>query len=124
MRKFKHQRPVEQVIKQQIMMKFVSDFHMEADSDMLGLGEMSDKLTHDWGKDLQKSHDFDIPADSEPNSLTDQQLAEERYKQFEDQFMVPEPPHCPVLLTVKSGFIPGEQYQMWMKTILRMIYPV
>ena len=65
--------------------------HIATGSKTLGLGEISDKLTYDWEKDLQMSRAFEIP-DSEPNSLTDQQLAEERCKQFEDQFMVPEPP--------------------------------
>ena len=71
--------------------EIVSDFQMVMASDMLALGEMSDKLAYDWERDLQMSRAFEIP-DSEPNSLTDQQLAEERHKQFEDQFMVPEPP--------------------------------
>ena len=70
---------------------------------MLGLGKMSEKLTYDWGKDLQMSHAFEIP-DSEPNSLTDQQLAEERYKQFENQFLVPEPPSLSGIVASTASF--------------------
>ena len=69
----------------------VGDSQMVTDSEMLDLGEMSDNLAYDWGKDLKMSKAFEIPG-SEPNSLTDQQLADERNKQFEAQFMVPEPP--------------------------------
>ena len=76
---------------------------MVTDSDMSGLGKMSDKLTYDWGKDMQMSRVFEIP-DSELNSLTDQQLAEERYKQFEDQFMVPEPPSLSGIVDSTANF--------------------
>ena len=72
--------------------EIVGDSMILTESQMLGLDEVSDaKLSYDWEKDLRMSKAFEIP-DSEPNSLTDQQLAEDRHKQFEAQFLVPEPP--------------------------------
>ena len=61
------------------------------ESEILGLGKMSDNLTYDWEKDLQMSRAFAIPPNSEPNSPTDRKFADDRYEQFEAAFMVPEP---------------------------------
>ena len=60
---------------------------------VLDLSEMTENnnLTFDWEKTLQMSKAFKIPDSEDKNSLTDQQLAEERYKQFEAEFLVPEP---------------------------------
>ena len=66
---------------------------MATGGQMLDSTEMTDgdNLTYDWENTWQRTKWFEIP-DSEANSLTDQQLAEERHKQFEAVFMVPEPP--------------------------------
>ena len=67
------------------------DSQIVTDSGMLGLGEMSDKLTFDWEKVIQMSKAFEIPPNSEPNSPIDKKFASDRYEQFEAAFMVPEP---------------------------------
>ena len=64
---------------------------MATGGQMLDSFEMTDDLTYDWENTWQMTKWFEIP-DSEANSLTDQQLAAERHKQFEAAFMVPEPP--------------------------------
>ena len=68
------------------------DSEMVVGDQVLNSSEMTtdDNLTYDWGKTMQMSRAFEIP-DSEANSLTDQKLAEDRYKQFEAEFLVPEP---------------------------------
>ena len=71
----------------------LQDAYMVTDGQMLDSDEMTDddNLTYDWEKTWQMTKWFEIP-DSEENSLTDQQLAEERHEQFEAAFLVPEPP--------------------------------
>ena len=93
------------------------DSQMATDGEILGLCEMSGNLTYDWGKDLQMSKAFEIP-DSEPNSLTDQQLAAERNKEFEDQFMVPEPPSLSGIIDSTISIPPKRTISDWEETYI------
>ena len=98
--------------------KIAGDSQIMTDREMIGSGEVSNNLTYDWGKDLQWSKAFEIP-NSEPNSLTDQQLVADQWEQFEAAFMVQEhsvsgiaestssskTPPCKPIFDVEENFI-------------------